>query len=145
MKLTGADTWACPSCHRSFGRAGQSHGCSPAMTIDEYFATGPSFERPIFEVVSAFVATLGPVTVEPLQVGIFFKRPSSWIQLRPRTKWVSLLFPSISSAVKHPAITTKPSSTGKPGSASWFDAKLRTPADFDEDLRSILEVSWNSF
>lgn len=44
-------TWTCPSCERSFGRRNQSHECAPALTVEEYFATGPEFERPIFEVV----------------------------------------------------------------------------------------------
>ena len=136
--------WTCAECQRSFGRRGQRHECAPALGVEEYFATGPAFERPIFEVVSAFVSTLGVVLVEPVQVGIFFKRPSSWIQLRPKTSWVSLLFPLHRNVVTHPAITTKPSSTGRPGAAMWFDAKLRVPDDFDGGLQELLVESWHS-
>ncbi len=136
--------WTCESCKRSFGRAGQSHECAPALSIEEYFSTGPPFERPVFEVVSAFVTTLGPVHIEPVQVGIFFKRPSSWIQLRPKRAWVSLLFPLYRNTVDHCTVTTKPSSTGRPGAAMWFDAKLREPTDFDEALQDLLVESWHS-
>ena len=31
--------WTCPDCGRLFGRTRQSHDCTPAMTLDEYFAT----------------------------------------------------------------------------------------------------------
>ncbi|HEX6568262.1 MAG TPA: hypothetical protein VF015_03825, partial [Acidimicrobiales bacterium] len=45
--------WTCPECRRRFGRRNQSHECAPAMTLDEYFSTGPERERPIFEAVMA--------------------------------------------------------------------------------------------
>ena len=35
------------------------------MTLDEYFSTGPSFERPIFDAVAAHLATLGEATNIP--------------------------------------------------------------------------------
>ena len=82
--------WSCPSCGRRFGRAGQSHECAPAMTLDEYFATGPEFERPIFDAVLRHVETLGPVHVEPVSVGIFLKRARTFVELRPMTRWVAM-------------------------------------------------------
>lgn len=135
--------WICPSCGRTFARRGQGHECSPGLSIEEYFATGPAFERPVFEEVRAFVETLGPVIIEPVQVGIFFKRPSSWIQLRPKRAWVSLLFPVRRSSVVHRTITTKPMSNGKASSMWWFDAKLRVPGDLDDALRELLTASWH--
>ena len=53
----------------------QGHECAPAMTLDEYFSTGPERERPIYEAVKAHLDTLGPVIVEPVSVGIFLKSP----------------------------------------------------------------------
>ena len=75
--------WTCPKCRRGFGRAGQSHECQPAMTLDEYFSTGPERERPIFDAVMAHLGTLGEVHVEPVSVGIFIKKSGSFIELRP--------------------------------------------------------------
>jgi hypothetical protein len=69
-------TWTCPDCARSFGRGNQSHQFAPALTVEEYFATGPEFERPIFEVVRAHLESLGPVVVEPVQVGVFSSGPA---------------------------------------------------------------------
>ncbi|HVF31703.1 MAG TPA: hypothetical protein VM933_01590 [Acidimicrobiales bacterium] len=82
--------WTCPRCQRLFGRTRQSHECAPAMTLEEYFSTGPPHERPIFEAVLAFLETLGPMHVEPVSVGIFVKTDRSFIELRPRHKWVNL-------------------------------------------------------
>lgn len=144
-KAKTAAPWVCPECKRSFRRAGQSHECAPAMTIEDYFATGPSFERPIFEAVRDFVAELGDVTIEPVQVGIFFKRPSSWIQLRPKRSWVSLTFPLRRNTVSHRTIKNKPMSNGRESSVMWFAANLERPEDFDDDLQTLLAESWDSF
>ena len=112
------------------------------MTVEEYFSTGPSFERPIFEAVRAFVDTLGPVTIEPVSVGIFFKRPSSWIQLRPKRNWVALTFP-MRRDVRHRTIRNKAMTNGRDSVMKWFVANLETPADLDDDLRDLLAESFD--
>ena len=63
------------------------------MTLDEYFSTGPERERPIFEAVAGYLETLGPIHVEPVSVGIFIKRHRSFVELRPKVRWVALSFP----------------------------------------------------
>lgn len=64
------------------------------MTVEGYFATGPPFERPVFEAVMAGLADagVGPVHVEPVSVGIFLKRSRTFAELRPMTKWVAVSF-----------------------------------------------------
>lgn len=85
--------WECPECRRRFGRTKQGHECAPAMTIDDYFETGPELERPIFEAVLAVLSELDPdIWYEPVSVGIFFKRRTSFVQLRTMTKWVAVCF-----------------------------------------------------
>src|SRR5512132_2376126 len=103
--------WTCAECGRQFGRNKQSHECSPAMTLTEYFSTGPPIERPIFDVVNAHLQSLGPVHVEPVSVGIFFKQPRKFAQLRPMQKWVALSF-SLPHKVDHRLITRKPMAHG---------------------------------
>lgn len=95
--------WTCPKCERQFRRARQSHECSPAMTLEAYFSTGPAHERPIFEAVLSHVRTLGPVHVEPVSVGIFLKRVQTFAQLRPKDRWVALSF-SLPLKVEHERI-----------------------------------------
>ena len=72
--------WICPQCARLFKRHGQSHECAPALSIEEYFATGPERERPIFEAVMAHLDRVGPVHVEPVSVGIFLKSTRTFAQ-----------------------------------------------------------------
>lgn len=85
--------WECPECHRRFGRSKQGHECAPALSVEEYFETGPAHERAIFDTVAAHLRTLDPdIWVEPVSVGIFFKRRTSFVQLRTMTRWVALCF-----------------------------------------------------
>ena len=79
--MSGA--WSCPDCGRSFGREGQSHSCVPAGTLDESFRGRPDWYRDAFERVAAHLRGLGEVVVEPVQVGVFFKRARSFAELRP--------------------------------------------------------------
>lgn len=82
------------------------------MALDEYFSTGPPFERPVFDAVMARLADVGPVHIEPVSVGIFLKRDSGeggagkFAELRPMTRWVSLAL-ALPRPVVHPRFTAK--------------------------------------
>jgi hypothetical protein len=54
-------------CDRQFACRGQGHESAPALTLGEFFATSPPFERPIVETVLDHVARLGAPLVD--QVG----------------------------------------------------------------------------
>jgi hypothetical protein len=130
--------WTCTACGRTFARRGQGHECAPAMTLEEYFATGPARERPIFEAVLAHLQPLGPVYVEPVSVGIFLKRPGRIAQLRPATRWVDLSF-SLDRKESHPRIVRKPVSYG----GRWYHvARLEGPEDLDDRLRGWLTEAY---
>ena len=122
--------WICPECHRQFARRGQGHECSPAMTLEEYFATGPERERPIFEAVLAHVSTVGPVHVEPVSVGIFLKRARSFAELRPMTRWQALSF-GLPRRVVHPRITRTMVGSA---TSTWHVVRLVTPDDVDAQV-----------
>jgi Domain of unknown function (DUF5655) len=116
----------------------QAHECAPAMTLDAYFATGPPFERPIFEAIHGFLVTLGPVHVEPVSVGIFIKKAGSFVELRPMTRWVALSFP-LGRRVVHPFITRKPIVAGR---RVFHVVNLRTSGDVNDQLRDWLAESY---
>ncbi len=75
--------WTCPDCARTFGRSRQTHDCAPGLSLDEYFSTGPSHERPVFETVMRHLDTIGPVHLDVVSVGIFLKNPRKFAELRP--------------------------------------------------------------
>jgi hypothetical protein len=132
--------WTCPACKRTFGKTNQGHTCAPAMSVDEYFATGPAFERPIHDVVAEFVTGLGAdVRVEYVSVGVFFKRSTNFAELRPFTKWSKLMF-KLPRNFDHPAITKK-----WPGpSRTYYELRLRMPADVTDDVRGWLAEAYEN-
>ena len=108
------------------------------MTLDEYFSTGPPFERPVFEAVLAHLETLGPVHVEPVSVGIFLKKSGSLFELRPMTRWVALSFP-LDRKVTHPKIARKPFEAGR---RVFHVVNLRGPDDVDDDVKAWLTEAY---
>jgi hypothetical protein len=122
--------WTCPTCGRQFGRKGQSHECAPAITLEEYFSTGPERERPIFEAVLRHVETLGPIHVEPVSVGIFLKRSRTFAELRPRQKWEELSF-GLPHRVVHPRITRTMAGSGP---RTYHGVRLYGPEDGDQQV-----------
>jgi hypothetical protein len=130
--------WDCPKCRRRFARVNQGHECAPALSLEEYFSTGPARERPIFEAVMRHLDTMGPVHVEPVSVGIFLKRARSFAQLRPMTKWVALSF-SLPRPVQHATMTRK---VQRYGGHYFHVANLRGPDDLDNALRGWLTEAY---
>ncbi len=130
--------WDCPECGRRFARRGQGHECAPAMTVDDYFATGPERERPIFDAVMAHLDTVGPVHVEPVSVGIFLKRAQTFAQLRPMQKWVALSF-SLRHRVQHERITRR----AIPHGGRYYQVvNLRDADDLDDEIRGWLTEAY---
>jgi Domain of unknown function (DUF5655) len=101
------------------------------MTVEAYFAAGgPERERPIFEAVLAFAETLGSVLVEPVAVGIFLKRARTFVELRPRTKWIELSF-GLHRKIDHSRISKI---IGVSGGRTFHAVRLATPEDVTEPV-----------
>ncbi len=126
--------WTCPACKRTFGKTNQGHLCAPAMTEDEYFATGPTFERPIYEEIKDLLSAADKdVRIEYVSVGVFFKKRTNFAELRPLTKWSKLIF-KLPRDFTHPSITKK-----WPGpTRTYYEMKLHTPADVTDEVRGWL-------
>lgn len=131
-------TWTCESCGRRFGRRRQSHECAPALSFEEYFATGLDIERPVFEAVRAHLDTVGEVYVEPVAVGLLFKRSRTFVELRPQRRVVAL-YVLLSRVVEHPRIARRMrASAGRTAHV----VRLAGPDDVDEDVRGWLTESY---
>jgi hypothetical protein len=109
------------------------------MSLERYFATALPHERPVFDAVYGYLRTLGEIHVEPVGVGIFLKRRGSFVELRPKTKWVAMSFP-MPRRVQHARITRKPIQAGM---AIYHVANLRAPDDLDDGLRELLAESYD--
>jgi hypothetical protein len=130
--------WTCPECQRQFRRTRQSHECAPAMALDEYFATGPPHERPVFDAVMAHLTTLGPVHVEPVSVGIFIKRDGSFMELRPMERWVAMSFP-LRRQARHRTIVRK---VMQWHGRYYHVANVTGPEDLDDALLDLITESY---
>ena len=130
----GVEGWTCPECDRLFGRNRQSHDCSPAMSLEEYFSTGPSHERPIFDAVMRHLKGVGPLHVEPVSVGIFLKNPRNFAELRPKDRWVAVSF-GLNRKVTHPAIKRK---VVEWSGRYWHVANVTSPADVESGVGDFL-------
>ena len=130
--------WTCPECGRQFGRNRQSHECSPAMTVEDYFSTGPPHERPVFDAIMRHLETVGPTHIEPVSVGIFLKNPRKFAELRPMQHWVAVSF-SLSHRATHRTIVRKVISYG---GRYWHVANVSGPADLDVDLCNLLTEAY---
>lgn len=129
--------WACPNCKRTFGKTNQGHLCAPAMTEDEYFATGPDFERPIYEEVKGLLLDADPeVRIEYVSVGVFFKKKTTFVELRPLTKWTNLSF-KLPRQFDHPLITKK----WVGPSRNYYVVRLKIPSDVNDVVRGWLAES----
>ena len=131
------NVWTCEACGREFGKK-QWHVCAPAKSVDAYFADRPALEREIFEVVAAHLRSLGPLIVEPVNVGIFFKGRRTFVELRPKAKWVDLSF-GLNRRVDHPRITR---TTRTKTSRTYHAVRVRAPEDIDEVVLGWLTESF---
>lgn len=94
------------------------------MSVEEYFATGPPHERPVFDAVLAYFAEVGPVHVEPVSVGIFLTRARTF---------------GLPRRVTHRRITRKPIQYG---ARWWHVANVGDPGDLDPELLGFLEEAY---
>jgi hypothetical protein len=123
-----------------FARTLQSHDCAPGLTLEEYFATGPDHERPVFDAVMAHVTTLGPVHADIVSVGVFLKNPRKFAELRPMRKWVALSFLLPRRANHRTFVRKVVEYNGR-----WHHvANLERPEDLDDDLRDLLAEAYRA-
>lgn len=110
------------------------------MSVEEYFATGPPHERPVFDAVVAHLDALGPVDVEPVSVGVLLKREGRrFADLRPMQRWVAISF-SLRRRVQHRTITRK---VIPYNGRFWHVANVRGPDDLDDELLGHLAESYD--
>jgi hypothetical protein len=110
------------------------------MSLEEYFATGPAHERPVFDAVMSHMRQVGSVHVEPVSVGIFLKRSRTFAELRPMTKWVAVSF-SLLHPARHKLITRK---VAEYNGRYYHVANVAQPSDIDEGLVDLLTEAYFS-
>jgi Domain of unknown function (DUF5655) len=113
------------------------------MSLEEYFSTGEPLERAVYDAVHAQLEGLGPLTIEFVSVGIFFKRARTFAELRPkrdrrRRLRVELSF-LVSRALQHPRFARTWRGTGQ-RSACFLD--LYDASQVDDEVRDWLTEAY---
>ena len=108
------------------------------MSLADYFATSPPFERAIFDAVAAHLETLGPVHIEAVSVGLLFKRVRTFAELRPKRDRLELAW-LLSRPLEHPRIVKRIRLSSQ--RAAYFVA-LRAAAEVDEEVRDWLTEAY---
>jgi hypothetical protein len=108
------------------------------MALADYFATGPSHERPVFDAIMRSLAPVGPVHVEPVSVGLFLKNPAKFAELRPMTRWVSVSF-FLRRRAAHRTITRK---VVPYGDRWWHVANVASAEDVDDSFGALLAEAY---
>ena len=127
-------------CGRHFGRRGQGHECAPAMSLDEYFATGPPYERPVVRRGDRPSRSVGPVHVEPVSVGIFLEARARRSPSCDRCGVGSRSRSHCNGSSHHPLIVRRP--IRNHGGRFWHVVNLSSADDFDDDLRTLLTEAY---
>ncbi|MBV8950999.1 MAG: hypothetical protein JOZ99_08995 [Actinobacteria bacterium] len=130
--------WTCSRCDREFGRANQSHTCIPGGTVDDSFRGRPQVQREIYDAIAAYLATIGPVHADAVQVGVFLKRERKFAEVRPMARALSLdlVLPRL---VDDPRIVRTIRATDR---RYVHVLRLSRVADVDEQVRAWLAESY---
>ena len=140
--MNSVEIWTCEACGREFGKHRQAHVCAPAMPIDAYFDGRPAADREVFEAVRGHLESLGPVIVEPVGVGILFKRRRTFVELRPRARGGFSLSVGLNRRLVHPRVSR---TTRTKTASTYHGINVAVPADIDVELRQWLTESYFEF
>jgi len=111
------------------------------MDVEEYFSSGPEFERPVFDAVRTHMVSLdADIYYESVSVGIFFKRRTSFLQLRTMTRWVAVCF-SLDRKLDSERLSRKVIENGQ----RWFHViNITKPDQIDDELTEWLTEAWSA-
>ena len=130
-------TWTCPACDRTFERTNQQHVCLPVQPADEYFAARPVYEREIYDAVVGHLRQVATVDVEAATVGILVKRRRTFVEMRPKQRWVELSI-MLTRPIDDPRVSRRiVVSRGR----FAYCFRIRSADDIDDDVRELLTES----
>jgi hypothetical protein len=111
------------------------------MSVDAYYAARPPFERDIFEAVAAHVIDLGPLVIEPVGIGILFKRSGTFAELRPKRDRVGLSF-VLPGKPTHPRIVRRSPMNSRAGTRFWCGVDIRASEEVDDQVQQWLTEAY---
>lgn len=110
------------------------------MTLSDWLNTSPAYEQPVALRLIAHAQAWPDAVIEPVQVGLFLKRRSTFAQLRTMTKWAAL-------TIKLPVEVSipEPSRRVQRLGNRWFHTyNLAAEAELTSDLLSMVEEAYDA-
>lgn len=108
------------------------------MNEATFFVGRPDYEFDVYRAVREHLESLGPVIVEFVGVGVFFKARRNVVELRPTKNWVNVGF-GLNRFVEHPRITR---TTRTKGPSTYYGVRAISAADIDAQLREWLTEAY---
>jgi hypothetical protein len=113
--------------------------CVPGCTVDECFEGRPPIQREIYERLLAHLATLGPVHIDAVRVGIFLKTDRKLAEVRPKARSLSLEL-VLPRAMAHPRVVRTITIAAD---RVAHVVKLPGLDDVDDEVREMLTQAYN--
>ncbi len=131
--------WRCPACDREFSRSQQSHTCVPGNSVEATFSGRPAGQREAYDAIVVHLATLGPLHVDAVRVGVFLSSDRKLAEVRPMARALTLL-------LMLPAPLTQPRVARRERISAeriMHTIKLSTESDVDDELKEWLAQAYD--
>jgi len=83
--------WTCPNCKRTFKNTKQEHSCV-VKSLDEHFFNKEPGVRTTYDRLESTLKTFGNFQVSPVINVILFSSESTFLAVKPKSKWLDLEF-----------------------------------------------------
>jgi hypothetical protein len=135
--------WTCPDCRRTFGTK-RGHTCLAVVPLEQWLDARPHLDAPTIEAFVAALEALGPVIVEPAEIGLICKRGRTFAELRPKGRAGAPRL-ELCLVLDHPLSHPRLRRTQAYGERSVVYLDLRGPDDLeDEELQDWLAEAYDS-
>ncbi len=108
------------------------------MTLQSFLAAQPKERRGTYRAAVGFLKKLGPLVIEPVEIGILVKRSGTFCELRPRKDSVELSF-KLGRCMKHPRVRR---TVRMSANRTVHFVRLERAEDFDDEIREWLAESY---
>lgn len=83
--------WTCLNCNRTFKNTGQWHSCV-VKSLDEHFINKEPRVKVTYERLESTLKTFGDFQISPVINAILFSSESTFLAVKPKSKWLDLEF-----------------------------------------------------
>lgn len=83
--------WTCPNCKHTFKNTKQGHSCVVKNLVEHFINKDPSV-RATYDRLASTLKTFGNFQISPVINAILFSSESTFLAVKPKSKWLDLEF-----------------------------------------------------